>query len=109
MPGYKCPIKERMLYSACKNTFISQLEETLKLEIEKKVCIYVIPISIATRFILLTDCLSSWIQGIIKWRMAVNAFIVHVAQSGNKECCMRGSYPASIQNNCGSTQVLTRA
>lgn len=36
MPGYKCPIKERMLYSACKNTFISQLEETLKLEIEKK-------------------------------------------------------------------------
>lgn len=36
MPGYKCPIKERMLYSSCKNPFISQLEHTLKLNIEKR-------------------------------------------------------------------------
>ncbi|XP_045165992.2 twinfilin-1-like isoform X2 [Mercenaria mercenaria] len=36
MPGYKCPIKERMLYSACKNQFIDQLEQTLKLNIEKR-------------------------------------------------------------------------
>lgn len=39
MPGYKCPIKERMLYSSCKGTFISQLEHTLDLQLEKKVCI----------------------------------------------------------------------
>lgn len=36
MPGYKCPIKERMLYSSCKGPFISQLEQTLELNIEKK-------------------------------------------------------------------------
>jgi len=37
MPGYKCPIKERMLYSSCKGPFVSQLEQQLQLPIEKKV------------------------------------------------------------------------
>lgn len=44
MPGYKCPIKERMLYSSCKGPFISQLEQTLELNIEKKVGIFNFPI-----------------------------------------------------------------
>ncbi|KAL4225804.1 Twinfilin-1 [Mactra antiquata] len=37
MPGYKCPIKERMLYSSCKGPFISSLEQTLQINFEKKV------------------------------------------------------------------------
>ncbi|XP_052779679.1 twinfilin-1-like [Mya arenaria] len=36
MPGYKCPIKERMLYSSCKGPFVSQLEQQLQLPLEKK-------------------------------------------------------------------------
>jgi len=37
MPGYNCPIRERMLYSSCKGPFIGQLEHTLDLQLEKKV------------------------------------------------------------------------
>ncbi|XP_052284384.1 twinfilin-1-like isoform X5 [Dreissena polymorpha] len=36
MPGYKCPIKERMLYSSCKGPFVAQLEQQLNLQLEKK-------------------------------------------------------------------------
>lgn len=37
MPGYKCSIRERMLYSSCKNNLIDMVENKLQLEIEKKV------------------------------------------------------------------------
>lgn len=36
MPGYKCPVKERMMYSSCKNPFLQQIKE-FGLEIEKKI------------------------------------------------------------------------
>ncbi|CAL1594398.1 unnamed protein product [Knipowitschia caucasica] len=36
MPGYKCSIKERMLYSSCKNPLVDMVENNLKMEIEKK-------------------------------------------------------------------------
>uniref|UniRef100_A0A3Q4N3B5 Twinfilin-1 n=1 Tax=Neolamprologus brichardi TaxID=32507 RepID=A0A3Q4N3B5_NEOBR len=36
MPGYKCSIKERMLYSSCKNPLVDMVENNLQLEIEKK-------------------------------------------------------------------------
>lgn len=37
MPGYNCPIKERMLYSSCKNPLTDTITN-LGLEIVKKVC-----------------------------------------------------------------------
>lgn len=37
MPGYKCSIKERMLYSSCKAPFIDTIEENLAMEIIKKI------------------------------------------------------------------------
>jgi twinfilin-like protein len=37
MPGYSCSIKERMLYSSCKNGLVERLEQILGLEISKKV------------------------------------------------------------------------
>lgn len=37
MPGYKCSVKERMLYSTCKAPLLAALEEQLKLEIVKKI------------------------------------------------------------------------
>lgn len=36
MPGYKCSIKERMLYSSCKNPLIDMVENNLQIEVEKK-------------------------------------------------------------------------
>uniref|UniRef100_A0A3Q3WV94 Twinfilin-1 n=1 Tax=Mola mola TaxID=94237 RepID=A0A3Q3WV94_MOLML len=36
MPGYKCSIRDRMLYSSCKSTFVDMLEGKFKIEIEKK-------------------------------------------------------------------------
>ncbi|KAJ0069768.1 hypothetical protein NL108_014143, partial [Boleophthalmus pectinirostris] len=36
MPGYKCSIRERMLYSSCKNPLVDMVENSLKIEIEKK-------------------------------------------------------------------------
>lgn len=36
MPGYKCPIKERMMYSSCKALFVEKIQE-LGLHIDKKV------------------------------------------------------------------------
>ncbi|XP_037539568.1 twinfilin-1 [Nematolebias whitei] len=36
MPGYKCSIKDRMLYSSCKNNLIDMVESKIKIEIEKK-------------------------------------------------------------------------
>uniref|UniRef100_A0A7N8XTZ0 Twinfilin-1 n=1 Tax=Mastacembelus armatus TaxID=205130 RepID=A0A7N8XTZ0_9TELE len=36
MPGYKCSIRERMLYSSCKNPLVDMVENNLKIEIEKK-------------------------------------------------------------------------
>lgn len=36
MPGYNCSIKERMLYSSCKNPLVDMVENALKMEIEKK-------------------------------------------------------------------------
>lgn len=37
MPGYACPIKERMLYSSSKNPVTDLLENALNLAISKKV------------------------------------------------------------------------
>ena len=48
MPGYKCPIKERMLYSSCKAPVIDVLEQSLGMEVVKKV-IY-ITFDISDRF-----------------------------------------------------------
>uniref|UniRef100_A0A672ZSH4 Twinfilin-1 n=1 Tax=Sphaeramia orbicularis TaxID=375764 RepID=A0A672ZSH4_9TELE len=36
MPGYKCSIRERMLYSSCKSPLIDMVENNLHIEIEKK-------------------------------------------------------------------------
>uniref|UniRef100_A0AAQ4Q6C6 Twinfilin-1 n=1 Tax=Gasterosteus aculeatus aculeatus TaxID=481459 RepID=A0AAQ4Q6C6_GASAC len=36
MPGYNCSIRERMLYSSCKNPLVDMVENTLQIEIEKK-------------------------------------------------------------------------
>lgn len=36
MPGYSCPVKERMLYSACKAPLL-ELIQSLGVEIVKKV------------------------------------------------------------------------
>ncbi|XP_062374560.1 twinfilin-1b [Sardina pilchardus] len=36
MPGYKCSIRERMLYSSCKNPLIETVEKNLRIEIAKK-------------------------------------------------------------------------
>ncbi|XP_062402695.1 twinfilin-1-like [Sardina pilchardus] len=36
MPGYSCSIKERMLYSSCKNPLVDMVESQLNMEIEKK-------------------------------------------------------------------------
>ncbi|XP_063074166.1 twinfilin-1b [Engraulis encrasicolus] len=36
MPGYKCSIRERMLYSSCKNTLIHTVENSLHIPIAKK-------------------------------------------------------------------------
>ncbi|XP_071389156.1 twinfilin-1-like [Centroberyx affinis] len=36
MPGYKCGIRERMLYSSCKNPLVDMVENNLQIEIEKK-------------------------------------------------------------------------
>lgn len=37
MPGYKCSIKERMLYSSCKSRLLDTVEQDFCLEIAKKV------------------------------------------------------------------------
>lgn len=37
MPGYKCIIRERMLYSSCKNPLVDTVENNLRLHIAKKV------------------------------------------------------------------------
>ncbi|KAG9466996.1 twinfilin-2 [Eleutherodactylus coqui] len=37
MPGYKCSIKERMLYSSCKNRLLESVEQDFQLEIAKKI------------------------------------------------------------------------
>ncbi|KAM6937899.1 twinfilin-1a [Xenentodon cancila] len=36
MPGYNCSIRERMLYSSCKNNLVEMVEDKLQIEIEKK-------------------------------------------------------------------------
>ncbi|XP_063783414.1 twinfilin-1 [Pseudophryne corroboree] len=37
MPGYNCSIRERMLYSSCKNPLIDVIEKQLMMEIAKKI------------------------------------------------------------------------
>ncbi len=37
MPGYSCGIRERMLYSSCKNPLLEMVENKLQMEVEKKV------------------------------------------------------------------------
>ncbi|XP_020339390.1 twinfilin-2 isoform X1 [Oncorhynchus kisutch] len=37
MPGYSCSIKERMLYSSCKNPLLDEVERDYRLDIAKKI------------------------------------------------------------------------
>jgi len=37
MPGYSVPIKERMMYSSCRNAVVDVMEQTLSIPLEKKV------------------------------------------------------------------------
>ncbi|KAM7230120.1 hypothetical protein CapIbe_018837 [Capra ibex] len=37
MPGYKCSIKERMLYSSCKSRLLDSVEQDFQLEVAKKI------------------------------------------------------------------------
>ena len=37
MPGYNCPVKERMLYTSCLSPLIGFLGESLGIEIAKRV------------------------------------------------------------------------
>jgi len=37
MPGYSVPIKERMMYSSCRNAVVDVMEKTLSMTLEKKV------------------------------------------------------------------------
>ena len=37
MPGYSCPIKERMLYSSSKAPLIESIERIIEAKIDKKV------------------------------------------------------------------------
>ena len=37
MPGYSVPIKERMMYSSCRNAVVEVLEKSLNIQLEKKV------------------------------------------------------------------------
>ncbi|XP_070762865.1 twinfilin-1a [Enoplosus armatus] len=36
MPGYKCGIRERMLYSSCKSNLVDMVEKNFQIEIERK-------------------------------------------------------------------------
>ena len=58
MPGYACPIKERMLYSSSKNPVIELLENGLNLVIAKKVhySAIIIIISLSLRHVTLNIC-----------------------------------------------------
>ena len=37
MPGYSVSIKERMMYSSCKNAVVEVLEKTFELKVAKKI------------------------------------------------------------------------
>ena len=37
MPGYSVPIKERMMYSSCRNAVVEVIETTLGIKLEKKI------------------------------------------------------------------------
>lgn len=37
MPGYACPIRERMLYSSCKGPITDMIEKSMSILIDKKV------------------------------------------------------------------------
>ena len=37
LPGYSVPIKERMIYSSCRNAVVDVMEKTLNIPLEKKV------------------------------------------------------------------------
>ena len=37
MPGYSVPIKERMMYSSCRNAVVEVIEATLGIKLEKKI------------------------------------------------------------------------
>lgn len=43
MPGYSCSIKERMLYSSCKNRLLDEVERDYQLEVTKKVRAGLVP------------------------------------------------------------------
>lgn len=37
MPGYSIPIKERMMYSSCRNAVVDVLEKSLAIKLDKKI------------------------------------------------------------------------
>ena len=37
MPGYSVPIKERMMYSSCRNAVVEVIESNLNIKLDKKI------------------------------------------------------------------------
>ena len=37
MPGYSVPIKERMMYSSCRNAVVEVIEMSLNIKLDKKI------------------------------------------------------------------------
>ncbi|XP_057622386.1 toll-like receptor 9 isoform X1 [Chionomys nivalis] len=60
MPGYKCSIKERMLYSSCKSRLLDSVEQDFQLEIAKKVlCLRTLhPLSLLVQAAVLAEALA---------------------------------------------------
>ncbi|XP_021097168.1 toll-like receptor 9 isoform X2 [Heterocephalus glaber] len=60
MPGYKCSIKERMLYSSCKSRLLDSVEQDFQLEISKKASCRRIPqpLSLLVQAVALAEALA---------------------------------------------------
>ncbi|XP_063105027.1 toll-like receptor 9 isoform X2 [Cavia porcellus] len=60
MPGYKCSIKERMLYSSCKSRLLDSVEQDFQLEISKKgsCCRGLHPLSVLVQAVVLAEALA---------------------------------------------------
>ncbi|XP_004676151.2 PREDICTED: toll-like receptor 9 isoform X1 [Condylura cristata] len=60
MPGYKCSIKERMLYSSCKSRLLDSVEQDFQLEISKKgpCCRVLHPLSLLVQVVVLAVALA---------------------------------------------------
>jgi hypothetical protein len=73
MPGYNCSIKDRMLYSSCKKA-VTEVVESLGIEIHKKVFIYLK--SLSTTFIPIQNLFSQ--TNVLLNN--IKAKVIHIAQ-----------------------------